>query len=80
MNDVPYNPFGLLAKLLEHPDGRELANIVFQLHKDMQADAQPDPLLKRTVVSIAKSKNKHTPRHVNNMTNAELQEWIDKNS
>ncbi len=70
----------VLEKLLDHPHGLELAKIFSQLEKDVQADAQPDPLLKSRVVSIAKNQNKHTPRHVNNMNNAELQEWIDKNS
>ncbi|MFB2935974.1 hypothetical protein ACE1B6_12035 [Aerosakkonemataceae cyanobacterium BLCC-F154] len=36
--------------------------------------------LRGKAIGIAKSQNKHTPRHVNQMTNSELQEWISQNS
>ncbi len=68
----------LLAKLAENPkESLELINGVWKLY---EADEQPDPLLKLKAVNIANSQNKYTPRHVNQMTNGELQEWISQNS
>lgn len=77
---MAHDLFDLAVMTLNDPLGLEKINAVLQLHQVSQADTQPDPLLKNKAVKIANSKNIHTPRHVNHMTSAELQKWIDQHS
>lgn len=72
--------FTLTLKALEHPQGLEVIKAVRHLHQEMQAHQQSDPLLKAHAYNIAKSTGVRTPKHVNHMTDSELQAWIKKQS
>lgn len=66
----------LAAQLSENPkENVEILKLLLRLDELDQVDAQPDPQLKRRAVAIAIKKGVSTPRHVNAMTNIELEEW-----
>jgi hypothetical protein len=66
----------LAAQLSENPkENVEILKLLLRLDELDQVDAQPDPQLKRKAVEIAVKKGICTPRHVNAMTNRELEEW-----
>lgn len=70
----------LTLKALDHPQGLEVIHAVRQFHREVQASAEADPLLKVRAYEIAKMRGIRTPRHINNMTNFELQAWIEQQS
>ncbi|WP_375470018.1 hypothetical protein [uncultured Nostoc sp.] len=72
--------FILTLKALDHPQGLEVINAVRQFRQEVQASTQADPLLKVKAYEIAKMQGIRTPRHINNMTNFELQAWIEQQS
>ncbi len=82
MNNAPYDPFGLLAKLLDHPHGLELANIVYQLHKDTQADTKPDPQLVAIALNVASRKGipEADRPFFKSKRNADIKTWIEQHS
>ncbi|MBE9206038.1 hypothetical protein IQ244_05820 [Nostoc sp. LEGE 06077] len=66
----------LADQLSENPrENAKILELLLKLDELDQVDAQPDPQLKRRAVEIAIKKGISTPRHVNAMTNIELEEW-----
>ena len=86
--DVYFSKLTTLAENLESiaKQAKALKEEVEQIYRISNPDETDEEqikdlrFLKRTAYLIATSKNKHTPRHVNQMTNNELQEWISQNS
>lgn len=74
------DPLGLIEKLLDHPHGLELASMVYQLHKDEQADAQPHPQLVAIAVNKAKSLGIQNPPYFKRMTSDEIRMWLTQHS
>lgn len=72
--------FMLTLKALEHPQGLEVINAVRQFRQEVQADAEPDPVLKVEAMNIVKNRGVRTPQHVNHMTDTELRTFISQHS
>ncbi len=77
---VSRDPLGLLEKLLDHPHGLELASMVYQLHKDLQADTQPNPQLVAIAVNKAKSLGIQNPPYFKGKTNNEIRMWLTQHT
>ena len=74
------DPLELLTKLLDHPHGLELASMVYQLHKDLQADTQPNPQLVGIALNKAKSLEIQNIPYFKRMTNNEIRMWLTQHS
>ncbi|PHM08119.1 hypothetical protein [Nostoc sp. 'Peltigera malacea cyanobiont' DB3992] len=75
-----HDPLGLLKKLLDHPHGLELANVVYQLHKDLQTDTQSNSQLVAIALNQAKTQGLNYIPYFKQMTNDEIRMWITQNS
>jgi hypothetical protein len=74
------DPLGLLAELLKHPHGLQLAHIVCQLHQDTQRQTQPDSQLVAIALSLAKRQGIKDPPFFKGMANDEIRGWIAQHS
>ncbi|MFB2971988.1 hypothetical protein ACE1CD_23770 [Aerosakkonema sp. BLCC-F183] len=74
------NPLELLAKLVEHPKGVELANTIYQLHKDVQGNTQPNLQLVAIALNKAKSLGIENIPYFKGMSNSEIRTWLEQNS
>jgi len=74
------DPLGLLAELLKHPHGLQLAEIVYQLRQDSQGQTQPEPRFVAIALSLAKRQGIKDPRYFKGMANDEIRGWIAQHS
>jgi hypothetical protein len=74
------DPLGLLAELLKHPHGLQLAHIVYQLRQDSQRQTQPEPRLVAIALSLAKRQGIKDPPYFKGMANDEIRGWIAQHS
>ncbi|GET40298.1 hypothetical protein [Microseira wollei] len=74
------DPLELLTKLLDHPHGLELANMVSQQEKDVKVDAQPHRQLVAIALNKAKSLEMQNIPYFKRMTNNEIRMWLTQHS
>ncbi|WP_448267724.1 hypothetical protein [Nostoc sp. DSM 114159] len=75
-----HDALGLLAKLLDHPHGLELASVVYQLHKAVQTDTHSNSQLVAIALNKAKTQGLNYIPYFKQMTNDEIRMWITQNS
>ena len=74
------DPLGLLAELLKHPHGLQLAHIVYQLRQDSQRQTQPEPRLVAIALNLAKRQGIKDRPYFKGMANDEIRGWIAQHS
>ncbi len=77
---ITQNPLLLLDKLSQHPNGLELAYLVYHLHQDSQGQTQPEPRLVAIALNLAKRQAIKDKPYFNDMANDEIREWIAQHS
>lgn len=74
------DPLRLLAELLNHPHGLDLAHIVYQLHQDAQRQTPPEPWLVAIALNLAKRQGIKDRPYFKSMANHEIRGWIAQHS
>ena len=77
---ISCNRLGLLEKLLDHPHGWALANMVFQREQDVKFDAQPHRQLVAIALNKAKSLGIQKRPYFKGMTSDEIRMWLNQHS
>ncbi len=74
------DPLGLLAELLKHPHGLQLAHIVYQLRQDSQGQTPPEPRLVAIALTLAKRQGIKDRPYFKGMANDEIRGWSAQHS
>ena len=74
------DPLRLLAELLNHSYGLDIAHIVCQLHPDTQRQTQRDSQLVASALNLAKRQGIKDRPYFKGMANDEIRRWIAQHS
>lgn len=77
---ITQNPLLLLDNLSKHPNGLELAYLVYHLHQDSQGQTQPEPRLVAIALNLAKRQAIKDKPYFKGMANDEIRGWIAQHS
>ncbi|NJL66191.1 MAG: hypothetical protein HC786_20125 [Richelia sp. CSU_2_1] len=74
------DPRALLAAVLAHPHGQELARLVDRLHQDSQSQTQQDIRLVAIALNLAERQGIKDKPYFKSMANDEIRRWIAQHS